>query len=217
MKRVLLGVLLLVPAAGFAASGAALFNEKCSICHTIGGGDSAGPDLVKAKTLKPDALRAAVNRMQANVGPMTPADVDALAAFLSAGGAAAAPKPQPPRGVAANGRHLFFGDRPLASGGSPCFACHAIEGRGGNLAKDLTNAKANVAAIATRPPFPMMKAAYARHPVTDAEALDLAAFVGEAKVARREPTGIVHGTAAGIALLAFAAVGLIVRRRRSKP
>ena len=217
MKRVLLGVLLLVPATAFAATGAALFNDKCSVCHTIGGGDGAGPDLVKAKTLGPDKLRAAIDRMQANAGPMTPADVDALAVFLSGGGAAAAPKPQLPRGVAANGRHLFFGDRRLANGGTPCFACHAVEGRGGNLAKDLTNAKANVAAVATQPPFPMMKAAYAQHPVTDAEALDLAAFVSEARIARREPTGIVHGTAAGIALLAFAAVGLIVRRRRSKP
>lgn len=216
MKALLLGALLLLPAAANAATGAALFNDKCSVCHTIGGGDGAGPDLVKAKAFDHGKLHAAVDRMQTNVGPLSPADVDALVAFVGGGTAVAAAKPKP-LGVAANGRHLFFGDRPLANGGSPCFACHTIEGRGGNLAKELTNAKSDIAAIATQPPFPMMKAAYARHPVTDAEALDLAAFVGEPKVATRERSGVVHGAAAGIALVAFAAVGLIVRRRRTKP
>jgi len=216
MKAVLLGTLLLFPAAANAATGAALFNDKCSVCHTIGGGDGAGPDLIKTKSFDHVKLRAAVDRMQTNVGPMAPADIDALVGFLGGGTAVAAAKPRP-RGIPANGRHLFFGDRPLSNGGSPCFACHAIEGRGGNLAIDLTNAKADIARVATQPPFPMMKAAYARHPVTDAEALDLAAFIGEPKLASRERTGVVHGTAAGIALLAFASVGLIVKRRRNKP
>jgi len=219
MKRVvvLASVLLLLAAATDASPGAALFNERCSICHTIGGGDGVGPDLARVGRLDRHALRAAVDRMQTNVGPMSPTDIDALVVFLAAGSAPVAAAPQIPRGIAANGRQLFFGDKTLANGGSPCFACHAIEGRGGNLAKDLTNAKANIAAVATKPPFPMMKAAYAQHGVTDAEALDLAAFVAEAKSGTRERSGALHGAAAGIAMLAFAAVGLIVKRRRNKP
>lgn len=217
MKRLLLGAALLLPvSASAAATGATLFNDRCSICHTIGGGDQAGPDLVAAKRLKPDALRAALNRMQQNVGPLAPAETDALIAFLTTAtphGPAVAPPP--PRGIAANGRRLFFGETRFANDGTPCFACHAIAGEGGSLAANLTNSKANVTAAMARPPSPMMKAAYARHPVTDAEGLDLAAFVSEAKPETRERVGVLHGAAAGIALLAFVAVGLIVKRRRN--
>ncbi len=35
----------LAPAAAYAASGKALFEEHCAACHTVGGGDSVGPDL----------------------------------------------------------------------------------------------------------------------------------------------------------------------------
>jgi mono/diheme cytochrome c family protein len=215
MKAVVLAsVLLLSAAAGRAATGAALFDERCSPCHTIGGGDQAGPDLVAAKRLAHGDLRAAVDRMQINVGPLSAADIDALVVFLaSAAPPGAAPKPALPRGVAPNGRRLFFGDKALANGGSPCFACHAIEGRGGNLAADLTKAKANVAAVATQPPFPMMKAAYGRHAVTDAEALDLAAFVAEASVGKRERVGVLHGAATGLALIGFGVVAITVKRR----
>ena len=210
-------MLLFGAAAGWAAGGPALFDERCAPCHTVGGGDSAGPDLVKAKRLAPAELRAAVKRMEINVGPLTAADVDALVAFLVAATPTAPPKPALPVGNPANGRQLFFGAKALTNGGTPCFACHAAGGEGGNLARDLTNAKVNVAAVAVQPAFPMMKAAYARNAVTDAEALDLAAFVAEAKGGRRAGSGVVHGAAAGIAALAFAAVGLIVKRRRNKP
>lgn len=217
MKALLLGaVFVACAAAAQAATGAAVFDEKCSVCHTIGGGDQAGPDLVRAKRMTHADLRAAVDRMQTNVGPLSAADIDALVDFLGGVGAAPA-KPPVPLGVAGNGRQLFFGDKHFANGGTPCFACHAIEGRGGNLAKDLTKDKANVVTVATQPPFPMMKAAYARHAVTEAEARDLAAFVLEANETKREPVAVLHGTAAGIALLAFVAVGLIVRGRRREP
>lgn len=213
MKPLLLGALLFVALPLAAGTGDTLFSERCAVCHTIGGGDSAGPDLVSARRLSHGDLHAAVERMQNNAGPLTPAEVDALVAFLG-GGTHEKPKP---RGSSANGRQLFFGDKSLANGGSPCFACHAIEGRGGNLAKDLTSSKANIAGIAAQPSFPMMKAAYTKHAVTDAEAYDIAAFVSEARVAGRERVGIVHGAAAGIVVLAFGAVGLIVRWRRDKP
>lgn len=220
MKEVLLAsLLLLLAAASPAATGPALFEERCAPCHTIGGGDQAGPDLAGAKRFPREQLRAAVKRMEINVGPLTTADVDALVGFLAnaAPQRVAAAKPEPPRGDPANGRRLFFGAKPFANGGTPCFACHAVGGDGGNLAAALTGAKANVVAVATQPAFPLMKAAYARHAVTDAEALDVAAFVAEAKGGGRERPGVVHGMAAGIAVLAFAAVGLIVKRRRNSP
>ncbi|HEV2719936.1 MAG TPA: c-type cytochrome [Thermoanaerobaculia bacterium] len=220
MKAVLLGSMLLWSAAAvYAASGGAIFEERCTPCHTIGGGDQAGPDLVGTKRFTRDQLRAAVKKMEINVGPLTAADVDALCVFLAnaAPQRIAASKPEPPRGDPANGRRLFYGAKTFANGGTPCFACHAVGGDGGNLAADLASAKANVAAVATQPAFPMMKATYTRHAVTDAEALDVAAFVAEAKGGGRQRPAVVHGTAAGIAVLAFAAVGLIVKRRRNKP
>ena len=86
-----------------------------------------------------------------------------------------------PKGSPDRGRRLFFGDEQLANGGSPCFACHTIGGRGGSLAADLTtvhtrrNPDALVAATA-KPGFPMMKAAYLNRPLTDAETQHLLAY-----------------------------------------
>lgn len=217
MKELLLASLLLsLAAASPAATGPQLFEERCAPCHSIGGGDGAGPDLVNARRLGPAGLHAALKRMETNAGPLTAADVDSLVAFLDTAKAAAPPpKIELPRGIPANGRQLFFGEKTFANAGTPCFACHAAGGEGGSLGADLTNAKVDVAAVATKPAFPLMKAAYGAHPVTDAEALDLAAFVAETKQGRRERA--VHGAAAGIALVAFAAVGLIVKRRRNEP
>lgn len=219
MKAVLLGsMFLLWAASSHAATGAALFEERCTACHSIGGGDLAGPDLVAAKRLARNDLRAAVKRMETNVGPMTAAEIDSLVGFLvgAAPHVAVAATPPPPRGNPSNGRRLFFGEKPLANGGAPCFACHSLGGEGGNLAADLTNAKANIVAVAEQPAFPLMKAAYAHHAVTEAEANDLAAFVAETKAAARKGFGIVHGGGLGLALIGFGVVAVTVKRRGAR-
>jgi mono/diheme cytochrome c family protein len=212
------------------ADGAKVFVDTCSGCHTIGGGDLAGPDLIRATRWPREDLRKAILRMQDNVGPLQPQQIDQLLAFLTEPdvrahfAAAIAPPPEmTPEQKAASataGRRLFYGEAPLANRGSPCFACHAVGGRGGNLAVDLTGVYARrgetaVVSAAERPGFPLMKAAYAGHPVTTQEAWHLAAFFKDAANAPQvtERTDAVHGGAAGVALVVLAGVFVVFRSR----
>ncbi|MFA6954938.1 MAG: hypothetical protein WC538_03605 [Thermoanaerobaculia bacterium] len=137
---------------------------------------------------------------------------------------AAAPMPL---GSEANGRLLFFGEQPLVNGGSPCFACHAAGARGGNLAADLTSVQARLGpgtlvAATVKPPFPMMKAAYAKHPVAEEEALDLAAFLTSFAKGKQQPAQPLPARslplnlgALAFAAVIFAAVTLLFRSRRA--
>jgi hypothetical protein len=212
--------------------GAQLFAEKCSPCHSVGGGDLAGPDLIRAARLSPTDVRAAVQRMQDNVGSLPAGDVDALVALLKSPrirqltGSAPPAVEEVERGSSKTGRRLFYGDARLANGGSPCFACHAVGGRGGSLAVDLTLAhtrmtRSAVVSATAQPAFPLMKAAYARHAITEQESFDLAAFLKESGAAAKpgpqpkERAGIVQGAAAGAAAVVLAGVGLILRTRRA--
>ncbi|NCA85478.1 MAG: c-type cytochrome [Clostridia bacterium] len=86
----------------------------------------------------------------------------------------------------ASGALLFSGEKRLTNGGSACNACHNVADESsfsnGTLAKDLTASwknmgSAGVAAIIKSPPFPLMTVAYQNHPVTEAEVLDLTAYL----------------------------------------
>ncbi|HSP15353.1 MAG TPA: cytochrome c [Thermoanaerobaculia bacterium] len=219
-----------------AADGAKLFVDLCTACHSIGGGDLAGPDLIHATRWSREDIRKAILRMQDNVGPLQPDQIDALIVFLTEPDVkahfarATAPPPElSPEEKAASavvGRKLFFGDQRLANGGSPCFACHTVAGRGGNLAVDLTGVNTRrgptaIVATSERPGFPLMKAAYAGRTVTRQEAFHLAAFFNEAEAGapkqgppRAERMGAVQGMAGGIAVVVMGAVALIFRSRR---
>ena len=84
-----------------AADGAALFESKCSACHSVGGGPKLGPDLkgVVARRGKAGAILAIVDPAKAGLGPtmpklgLTQPEAEAISAFLegngSGGGAAA--------------------------------------------------------------------------------------------------------------------------------
>ena len=212
--------------------GAAVYLELCSACHTIGEGDTAGPDLLPATKKSTEELRAAIVRMEANVGPLRPEQIDSLIDLLKApnvqqiltGGAVSpAPAEKPlPAGSALEGRRLFFGEAGLQNGGSPCFACHAIGGRGGNLAADLTNVRTRIGSaglitLAERPTFPMMRGAYATHPVTQQEAIHLAAFIAAPSATNGPATSgqsVLHSAAAGAVVAFLGAVALLFRARR---
>ncbi|MGZ8833336.1 MAG: c-type cytochrome [Thermoanaerobaculia bacterium] len=220
-----------------AEKGAHLFLEKCSLCHSVGGGDLAGPDLIRATQWPAGQVRVAVHRMEDNVGPLTVDEVEALVALLKNPSVkeliAAAESPQVSaktveieRGSPQIGRRLFFGNDRFANGGTACFACHAVGGRGGNLAADLTLVRARLGqsallAVATQPAFPLMKAAYSKRPITEQEAFHLDAFLKEsgttAKAGAQLPEGTdtLHGAAAGVAVFVLAGVGLILRTRRA--
>ena len=62
-----------LPAAEAADEGAQLYQDKCSGCHTIGGGAMVGPDLLASTKWSESDLSAAVKRMEKNAGPMTAA------------------------------------------------------------------------------------------------------------------------------------------------
>ena len=218
--------------------GGQLFVEKCSPCHSVGGGDLAGPDLIRATRLSTGAVRTAVHRMEENVGSLPVDDVEALVALLKNPRAqqvvAAAQNPPLPvkvaeeveRGSSKTGRRLFYGDARFKNGGSPCFACHSAGGRGGNLAVDLTLAhtrmtRSAIVSATAQPAFPLMKAAYTNHAITEQESFDLATFLKESGAAAKpgaqpqERGGVVHGVAAGAAAVVLAGVGLILRTRRA--
>lgn len=174
MKRLLPLIfiaLFLLPPAAFAqtpADGAAIFQEKCTGCHTIGGGNLAGPDLQGVTTLRDaDWLTRWISqpdKMLANGDPvatqllaefnnvpmpnlgLTEAEVASLLAYLEnpaavAGGATA--KPLPP-GDISRGQAIYLGQQALANGGPACSSCHSV-GQfgllgGGTLGPDLTHA-----------------------------------------------------------------------------
>ncbi len=226
----LIGVLLAAIPALAADPGATLFVELCTGCHTVGGGDLEGPDLIAATKYPHDELEAAVRRMTEYAGPLSDAQIDALVALLNDPGVkeriAAALNPPtetaPPPGDPVFGKKLFFGEAKLAGGGSPCFACHAAGGRGGNLARDLTGAPdrlgATVVLAATeRPGFPLMKAAYIDRPVTADEARHIAAYLATTGNQLGEPERVrpVHAAAGGLAILTLGAVALLFRARRA--
>ena len=153
-----------------AEDGRAVFEQYCASCHTIGGGDMAGPDLqgvaekrdpawLRRWLAEPDVMLAegdpiAVDLLhQYNNIPMpnqnlSDTEINALLTYLGAADSGAAPPVHPAReGQAGNpdaGRDLFTGADHLSSGGTACMACHdtgALGAPGGGLlGPDLTRA-----------------------------------------------------------------------------
>lgn len=160
MKRILIPIagaaLATVLSAGGAQAspdGAALFQQKCVGCHTVGGGRAVGPDLkgvterrdpewLASFIAKPDQMLASgdtttaalveeYNMPMPNVG-VTAEETAAIVAYLrgGSGGSAAAAEPAKAKpapagpGVAERGAALFTGERPLEAGGPSCISCH---------------------------------------------------------------------------------------------
>lgn len=148
--------------------GEALFQEKCTACHTIGAGKLVGPDLDGVTTrrdkqwltdwlLAPDQMLAAKDPTatqllaEYNNVPMpnyalTESQVAALIAYMESAQGTVVTKPTQavPQGDPANGKALFIGEARLQNGGPPCMGCHSIAGigalGGGALGPDLTTA-----------------------------------------------------------------------------
>ncbi|MBJ6727143.1 c-type cytochrome [Geomesophilobacter sediminis] len=138
-----------------AEEGKELFQKLCASCHTIGGGNSVGPDLRQVTErhpadwlvqiiTAPDKLAAAKDPAQLelvkkfgmempNLG-VSRADAEKIIAFLGTGASAPAGQTEsagaPPVVVTpallGTGRALFTGRIPFAGGGPPCVSCHTI-------------------------------------------------------------------------------------------
>lgn len=231
------------PAAPQEDLAADFYLSRCAGCHTIGEGELSGPDLAPATEWPAADLMKAVERMEKNVGPMTDEQVASLVELLKdaevkprlsaarerqvAEMAATLEPPSP-----AVGEALFHGGRAFAQGGVACSACHRAGApgrlRGGTLAADLTDAATRLGeqalvSAAENPGFPLMRAAYASHPVTRQEAVHLAAYLEEVDEETgdgRAAIAVAPNTAAwigwggtGAAALFLAAMVLLYRGR----
>lgn len=202
-----------------AQDSAALFNEKCSGCHSIGGGNLVGPDLAPTAKWGSADLSKAIKNMEKNVGPLTSSEVDSLVEYLKNPKAKASTSrptdsthetqtpslPQPVQisepASANRGSRLFSGDEALKNGGLSCIACHRVDDSGGTIGPDLTNVSTKMSETALvsaceHTPYKVMKTAYKDHPVVHQEALDLAAYLNSLKEPRKrlkEPPVVVMG------------------------
>jgi mono/diheme cytochrome c family protein len=103
---------------------------------------------------------------------------------------------KPAREQIATGRALFTGKQRMAKGGGPCVACHPIRYLGvygGGVAADLTDfygkmGESGVRGVLGSLSFPVMKQAYAEHPLTEPETAALAAFFQDASAKNRGET-----------------------------
>lgn len=206
------------------------YLSRCAGCHTIGEGYLSGPDLAPSTEWPAEDLAKAVERMEKNVGPMTDEQVASLVELLKdeavkrrlsaarerqVAEMAATLEPASP----ATGEALFHGGRAFRNAGVACSACHKAGPRGGTLAVDLTDSYSRLGeqalvSAAENPGFPLMRAAYASHPVTRQEAVHLAAYLEEvdAEAGDRRPLAAAPPAPlqARIGLWGFAAAALFL-------
>lgn len=158
-----------IPVTATAQSTAKFYEENCAVCHTIGDGDQAGPDLKGALQrrdrewlirflLDPEGMIArgdeyAVRSVAAWGGFVMPATdgltrhmAEELVEYIdreSRHTRSDTARPIEPFTAADHDRGLaiFTGRVPLANGGASCMSCHAVAPiRGGSLGPDLTAA-----------------------------------------------------------------------------
>ena len=142
-----------VAAGGDAGQGKAVFQASCASCHTLGGGDTVGPDLKGVLERSGEAgtrdfiadpakviasgdpkVAALVEKFNGVAMPdlgLTDVQVDAVLAYLAAqgsatGGVPAKPAPNAPAGDEAAGKRLFTGETQLENGGAACMSCHRM-------------------------------------------------------------------------------------------
>ncbi len=113
------------------------------------------------------------------------------------------------------GAELFDGRRAFEKGGMSCIACHSADGSGNTMGPDLKHVagKMNKSALimsCQNTPFKVMKAAYAAHPVSKQEALDLVAYfesIDKEASPKKSVSVMTYGTVGSaliIGLIAFA-------------
>ena len=145
---------LCIPSLATADAGKELFEKQCASCHTIGGGDSGGPDLngvtaqrsqawLERIIIEPDKLTAEKDPLQLdlvkkfgfempNLG-ISRDDAGKIIAYLKGSVPPAAEQPTAKAGeivltpeLVATGKALFIGRKQFSNGGAPCVACHAF-------------------------------------------------------------------------------------------
>ncbi|MEJ2290015.1 MAG: c-type cytochrome [Deinococcales bacterium] len=172
-----------MPAFGGTLSGAEI-QALTDYIRSSWGNDfgTAGAD---ASTGAP-ASGAAGTGQASGTPPATPSASEVAPSAPTGTAAPATAAPAPAAAVAA-GRALFSGRVRLQNGGPPCAACHSVDGAnplgGGTMGLDLTTAydrlgqSAGLKGVLTTIAFPVMRQAFATHPLTQPEIDDLIAYL----------------------------------------
>ena len=138
-----------------------LFGQRCTSCHTIGGGPRVGPDLLGVTERRPEAwirsflkspgaaidrgdptavaLFAQFNKVRMPEQNLTVPEIDGLLAFFKACAERKGCQPigAPKLAIDATdlevreGRDLFLGAAKLSAGGPACVQCHHVRDAGG--------------------------------------------------------------------------------------
>ncbi len=160
-------------------NGSALFKQKCAVCHTIGGGAKAGPDLMAVSNWAESGIRQNVVRMQSKAGQLSQSEIDNLVLYLKtesqsvAKNAGSSAVIQLPGDNNLPGCNLFSGSKPFLNGGPSCISCHSINGGGGapGLNKIARHGyKCANTSFLLNPHNSAMANAYGNNPVTPNEA-----------------------------------------------
>jgi cytochrome c2 len=175
----------------------------CAGCHTVGGGNLTGPDLMTSTQWNKEDLKSAIKKMEKNVGPMSAEDVEQMVEFLkdlSVQDRIAKQREQIESTMRANmppasfemGERLFRGEKRLVNGGSACMSCHQFVNHGGTLGIDLTRVKDRISGVALQSgiqnaSYKIMRAIYAKHPITQEEALHLAEYLSHPEKVQTRP------------------------------
>jgi mono/diheme cytochrome c family protein len=140
--------------------GQALFNQKCSTCHTIGGGQLVGPDLkgvterrqmtwlidwIVAPDKMVDSGDPIAKELVQEYGTVMPtlgiteAQAKEILSYIELRSSdQTSPEPKTPNvtpaptvvGKPETGKYLFTGNTPLKNGAAACISCHSINGIG---------------------------------------------------------------------------------------
>ncbi len=180
-----------------------IFIDKCSMCHSVGGGDSMGPDLeglfdrrdtdwIRSYITDPDGMKSSGDPEAIELGEnwsmampvldLTGEDISAIMEYL--GGDTpdgSATSTEIPDGDPVAGEALFNGSMRFSNGGQACINCHSAGGQGGSLGPGLAglienSSESGVYALLGTLPFPTMKPIYDDRPLTEDEKSDLTAF-----------------------------------------
>ncbi|MCC7142816.1 MAG: cytochrome c [Candidatus Eisenbacteria bacterium] len=213
--------------------GARRYVTACSGCHRLEGAKLNGPALSHVVTWPQEQLRAAIKRMEKNVGPLSEADLTGLTEFLQSTEAksrlavqeerirAQFAKSLAPADARIGGR-IFRGEQRLENGGLACAACHRFGGTGGGLGPDLTDAavrlgKTPLASGIAGAGYKVMAPHYRLHPITAQEASHLAEFLAApVSPPTRTSAPPLFALAGGGAALAFAGLAAYFARGRRR-
>lgn len=170
------------------------FFYRCAACHTVGGGQLTGPDLNKSRQWADSDLKAAVKRMEKNVGALSQAQIDTIVDFLKDPDVTnrittqkqkiakklQAELPPPSFEI---GQRIFMGKKALMNKGPACVHCHSFAGKGGSLGPDLTRIKDKIPGIGLQSAiesanFKIMRPIYEKQKITKEESLHLSEYLG---------------------------------------